>query len=311
MHKKRLKLLYFSLGGSEAKEYSLNFLNIIFIASIVLLVCTGVVFLSLSLFTDVFQNVQVAHYQEQNTELKTKIAEFEEKVNEIEAQIRLIEKEDEDLRVFVDLAQVDEETKQMGYGGLATSTYSMYSNSTDEYMNQALQTERELESLDQKMQFLVKSRDLIKNKYDSNLDSLRRIPSIKPVRGGRITSDYGYRIHPLTGQRRFHKGIDWGCARGTDVFAPADGIVVETVHKYTPNYSWGRYVLIDHGNGIQTRYAHLNRILVKNGQKVSRWTRIGRVGTTGGSTAPHLHYEVIVNGETTNPERYIFEDENG
>lgn len=121
------------------------------------------------------------------------------------------------------------------------------------------------------------------------------------VSGKRISSYYGYRIHPITGQRRFHDGIDIAATHGNRVYAYTDGRVVEAGW----NGGYGNCILVDHGNGLKTRYAHLSRIYVRVGQRVKTGERIGAVGSTGNSTGPHLHFEVIKNGRTKNPLNYI------
>lgn len=121
------------------------------------------------------------------------------------------------------------------------------------------------------------------------------------VQGKRISSAYGWRIHPITGQRRFHDGLDITANHGNAVYAYTDGRVIQAGW----NGGYGNCILIDHGNGLRTRYAHLSRINVKVGQQVKVGQRIGAVGSTGNSTGPHLHFEVIKNGKTQNPLNYL------
>lgn len=121
------------------------------------------------------------------------------------------------------------------------------------------------------------------------------------VQGKRISSSYGSRIHPITGKRTFHSGVDIAANHGAGVYAYSSGRVVEA--RY--NGAYGNCIVIDHGNGLKTRYAHLSKMSVKAGQKVQTGQRIGSVGSTGRSTGPHLHFEVIVNGSTRNPLNYI------
>ncbi|NLY76002.1 MAG: M23 family metallopeptidase [Firmicutes bacterium] len=121
------------------------------------------------------------------------------------------------------------------------------------------------------------------------------------VHGKRISSLYGYRIHPITGKRRFHEGLDIAANHGNGVYAYTDGKVVEAGW----NGGYGNCILIDHGNGLKTRYAHLSRLYVQVGQRVKTGQRIGAVGSTGNSTGPHLHFEVIKNGRTQNPLNYL------
>jgi murein DD-endopeptidase MepM/ murein hydrolase activator NlpD len=121
------------------------------------------------------------------------------------------------------------------------------------------------------------------------------------VDGKRISSLFGYRIHPITGRRRFHDGLDIAAVTGKNVYAYTEGRVVETGW----NGGYGNCILIDHGNGLKTRYAHLSKIIVRIGQRVGTGERIGAVGSSGNSTGPHLHFEVIKNGRTQNPLNYL------
>ena len=129
-----------------------------------------------------------------------------------------------------------------------------------------------------------------------------RAPFALPVKSAfRFTSDYGYRRDPKTGGRRMHKGVDFAAPHGTDLYATADGVVTEA--GWTSGY--GRLIKIQHEFGIETRYAHLSKIRVKVGQRVSRGDHIGDMGATGRSTGVHLHYEVRVGGKAVNPMIYI------
>lgn len=128
----------------------------------------------------------------------------------------------------------------------------------------------------------------------------RAAPKLWPT-WGRITSRFGMRRHPITGKRDFHGGIDIANDKGTDVRAAAAGTV--TLAGYTPGF--GRLVVIDHGYGFITRYAHNSRIFVKKGQKVKRGSPIARMGSSGHSTGTHLHYEVLSDGKLINPLRYL------
>lgn len=125
-------------------------------------------------------------------------------------------------------------------------------------------------------------------------------PSIWPITGW-ISSGFGSRRDPFTGGADFHPGLDIAGPHGQEILAPADGTVTNAGH----NGNYGNQILIDHGFGIVTRYAHLSRFDVTIGQHVRRGQVIGYVGSTGRSTNPHLHYEVLVNGRLTNPLRLL------
>ncbi len=127
------------------------------------------------------------------------------------------------------------------------------------------------------------------------------IPSIWPITGP-LRTGYGMRNDPFGGLSvEFHKGQDISAPTGTPINATADGVVV--IARWVKGYGYGIY--IDHGNGISTRYGHLSRIDVTEGQTVKRGEHLGLVGSTGRSTGPHLHYEVRINGEAINPLRYL------
>lgn len=127
------------------------------------------------------------------------------------------------------------------------------------------------------------------------------VPSGMPLAVARMSSDYGMREHPVLGGRRAHQGVDLAAASGTPVYATADG-VVDTA-EYSSSY--GNLIKVDHGAQLETRFAHLSRMVVGAGQKVRKGDLIGYVGSTGRSTGPHLHYEVRVSGQAVNPMPYM------
>ncbi|WP_245907005.1 peptidoglycan DD-metalloendopeptidase family protein [Reichenbachiella versicolor] len=131
------------------------------------------------------------------------------------------------------------------------------------------------------------------------------VPSISPIKDEdltRLSSGYGYRIHPIFKVRKFHSGVDFAAPKGTNIYATADGIIVLLKSDFD---KFGKHMQINHGNGVSTFYAHMDGFEVQAGQKVKKGDIIGFVGNTGKSTAPHLHYEVIVNGEKVNPVKYM------
>jgi len=132
---------------------------------------------------------------------------------------------------------------------------------------------------------------------------LSATPSMKPAAGW-YTSTFGYRVSPYTDKPMMHEGLDIAASPGTPVYAPADGVV--SFSGYDAGY--GKLIVIDHGYGVETRYGHNSELHVKVGQKVRRGERIAAVGNTGRSTGPHLHYEIRVNGEPTDPVKYILEE---
>lgn len=131
---------------------------------------------------------------------------------------------------------------------------------------------------------------------------LSSIPSASPVDGW-ITSGFGPRISPFTGQKTMHKGIDVAAPMGTAIYAPADGVVIFSGAKA----GFGNFIMIAHGYGVVSRFGHNAQNMVQPGQKVKRGDQIGTVGMTGRSTGPHLHYEILVNGRYEDPKKFILD----
>ncbi|MEK6655481.1 MAG: M23 family metallopeptidase, partial [Thermodesulfobacteriota bacterium] len=125
-------------------------------------------------------------------------------------------------------------------------------------------------------------------------------PSLWPVKGW-VTSEFGRRISPFGGERELHRGIDIATKFGQAIQAPAAGVVAEVTYQNDV----GRTILIDHGHGLSTSYAHLSKAVVRPGAPVRKADRIGYVGNTGRSTGSHLHYSVMLNGVAVNPRKYL------
>jgi murein DD-endopeptidase MepM/ murein hydrolase activator NlpD len=130
---------------------------------------------------------------------------------------------------------------------------------------------------------------------------LELAPSGQPVRSGWISSDYGMRRDPITGERTFHAGVDFVSRRGADVLAAASGVVIFAGVRS----GYGRVVEIDHGNGYVTRYAHNKENLVKAGALVGRGDVIALLGASGRTTGPHVHFEVLADGQPVDPAAFI------
>lgn len=139
------------------------------------------------------------------------------------------------------------------------------------------------------------------NKVEKLVDKYSRIPSIKPIRDAKLTSTFGYRYHPISGQREFHRGMDLDGTTSTPIYATADGKVVFEGWRQ----GYGRTIEVDHGNGFITLYAHNSRNLVSEGENVVKGQMIGYIGSSGYTTGTHLHYEVSFNGRLFNPKKFM------
>ncbi|TFZ07351.1 M23 family metallopeptidase [Ramlibacter henchirensis] len=127
------------------------------------------------------------------------------------------------------------------------------------------------------------------------------VPTQHPVNGVRAGSAFGYRIDPFTGRSALHTGLDFQADTGTAILAAAGGVVV----TQEPHHAYGNMVEVDHGNGLVTRYAHASRVLVRKGDLVKRGQKIAEVGSTGRSTGPHLHFEVMLDGVPQDPQKFL------
>ncbi len=127
------------------------------------------------------------------------------------------------------------------------------------------------------------------------------LPNSSPVAVAFNSSSFGWRIDPFNGHKAFHEGLDFTAAVGTPIYAAAGGIV--STAEQTPDY--GKIVKIDHGSGLETRYAHASKIFVRAGERVEKGQKIAEVGSTGRSTGPHLHYEIRLAGNPLDPRKYL------
>lgn len=193
--------------------------------------------------------------------------------------------------------------RNSGFGGVGRYDYLFQLSSSD----LIIQTTQKVDILTKQLYIQSKSFDDIVKMAKQQKDKLQHIPSIQPVSNkdlSKMASGYGTRIDPIYGTRRFHAGMDFAAKTGTDIYATGNGTVIYTDWKQ----GYGMCVIINHGFGYETLYAHMDSYMVRPGQKVVRGEKIGEVGNTGKSTGPHLHYEVRVKGQPDNPAKYYFMD---
>jgi murein DD-endopeptidase MepM/ murein hydrolase activator NlpD len=164
----------------------------------------------------------------------------------------------------------------------------------------------ELAAMDSRARQLAGRLDTVESKLEERVRWISSTPAIAPVRGI-LTSGFGYRADPMTGERGIHQGLDIAASAGQPVHASADGIVTQAGEVS----GLGRAVYLAHGYGLVTRYGHMSRVDVRPGQRIKRGDVLGLVGNTGRSTGYHLHYEVRLDGSPVNPLGYILDDASG
>ena len=207
-------------------------------------------------------------------------------------------------RVIFEADPIPDETRKAGYGGV--NRYKQFEGF--EYSTVIKEVTKQTDRISKQMVVQSQSFDEIWNMAKQRDKMLASIPSIMPVKVTdlkQMASGYGYRMDPVYKTTKFHTGMDFSADQGKQVFVTGDG----TVEYADADYSgYGIHIIVDHGFGYKTIYAHLSEKYVKAGQKLKRGELIGLVGNTGKSTGPHLHYEVRKNGEPLNPINFYFND---
>ena len=216
----------------------------------------------------------------------------------------MADRDDNIYRVIFESEPIPTEARKAGYGGV-----DRYKN-LEGYRNSDIlvQTAKKLDKITAKTYVQTKSFDEVYDMAINKTRLLASIPAIQPVNNKdlrRLSSYFGYRTDPYYKVRKFHEGVDFSAPTGTEIYTTGDGVVTKSNRS---RYGYGNQVIIDHGFGYKTMYAHLQSTKVRTGQRVKRGQTIGTVGSTGKSTAPHLHYEVWKNGKPVNPINYFFND---
>jgi murein DD-endopeptidase MepM/ murein hydrolase activator NlpD len=245
---------------------------------------------------------ELASLQRENESLLAHVAEVAERLDQIAVTVAQSGEKEREARLLAGLDPVDSETRRLGVGGpLVTQSVA------GELSSPALSFEiegqsRRIDELERRVAFQRRSFKESITLLSSRRDKLDRTPTISPLRDlHALSSGYGWREDPFTGEDAFHYGIDMRAPEGTPVYATAAGTVVAVESKR----DYGLTVVIDHGDGTETRYAHLSSSDRKPGDSVSRGDNVGSVGNSGRSTGPHVHYEVRVDGVAQNPNQYI------
>ena len=216
----------------------------------------------------------------------------------------LQERDDNIYRVIFEAEPIDASIRRAGFGGV--NRYKKYEGF--KHSDLVAELHKKVDQVSKAIYVQSKSFDAVLDLAQNKEEMLAHIPAIQPVANKnlkRMASGYGNRIHPVYKTKKMHWGMDFSAPKGCEVYATGDG-KIEKVKRSKRGY--GNQVKIDHGYGYKTFYAHLNKYIVKRGQKVKRGDLIGYVGSTGTSTAPHLHYEVIKNKRKVNPVNYYFND---
>lgn len=234
---------------------------------------------------------QYEQLQGQIAELNTALAELEHRDNNI-------------YRTVFEAAPLPDSVR---YG----KKYSEIDNRQLAYINpdeMLEQVKDNIAALDNRIHMQQHSYDTLEKMVKSKEEMLRSIPAIQPVSNktlSHLASGFGYRIDPIYKTAKMHTGLDFAAPLGTPIYATGDGVIEDASYDAG---GYGNHVIINHGYGYETLYGHMIRIKVRDGQRVKRGEVIGWIGSTGKSTGPHCHYEVIKNGEKIDPIHFFFND---
>ena len=243
---------------------------------------------------------ELAQYKRQTRLLNDRVERAEKVLENLE------ERDDALYRTIFESTPIDEAERRSGIGGV--ERYEEF----DQMKNGELlkKTTKRVDDLTKRIYVESKSLDELYDMARNKNERLAAMPAIMPVAKNKckVVSGFGYRFHPILRYRRLHSGIDMTARKGTPVYATGDGVVRVAGRNPQGMSGYGVVVVIDHGYGFQTLYAHLQNAKVRMGQKVKRGEQIGTVGSTGMSTGSHLHYEVIQNGKKVDPVYYFFND---
>jgi len=250
----------------------------------------------------------LASLQEENTFQKQQISSLAGKMETINQKMSELKEFDKKIRAMVSMdpskgsksESAGEAQQFIGIGGSDSSLGGSNSPSERGHKKLVRMMYRALDNLDSDISVQKDEKAELLRLMDRQKSILACTPSIWPARGW-ISSGFGYRLSPFTTEKELHRGLDICSRKGSPIIAPADGVV--TAIEYDPGY--GKTVTINHGYGLNTMYAHLEKVLVKKGQVVRRHQEIAQVGDSGRTTGAHLHYEVYLNGVPVNPVRYI------
>lgn len=243
------------------------------------------------------------------TQLKTQYSSINQDIDILSKVLTNIQDRDANVhRIIFGMDPIDESVWNGGVGG-----HNKYNTSLTKFKSTGdllVESREKLDKLKRQLAIQSKSLDEVEDLASKREEMMASVPAIKPIRSDHIQrnigslSGFGMRMHPVFKRRKMHTGIDFTCPLGTPIHASGDGRI--TAIEYMKS-GYGTHVVIDHGFGYSSLYAHMSEVDVTLGQKVKRGQVIGKVGSTGTSTAPHLHYEVIHKNKKVNPIHYCMD----
>lgn len=248
-----------------------------------------------------FDSPTEENLRSENRELRTQYKILNRRIeNSLKVMERLQERDDNFYRVMMQMEPLSQIQRLAGLE--QSSRYQEIDNMSDAALVSSLN--RRMDLMERQILAQVQSYDQLRETIGKEKEKMSHIPGVLPIKGDDFTlaCGFGHRKDPVFGHSKYHEGIDITSPLGTPVYATGDGKVAAAERRA----GQGNFIEINHGYNYQTRYAHLAEMTVKEGDEIKRGQLIGRVGSTGVSSGPHLHYEVCFHGEAQNPVNYFF-----
>jgi len=305
--RKKISFFILSNNSSPVKQLTvsramLRFLGGLFAACLILITYVIYDYTNLKKTVSDYQELQnrISHQSDEIAGQRNQVQKFADEITALKSKLIALNDFENKIRIIANIEKTADQDSLFGVGGSIPDDLDTRIPLTEKHnslMREMHEQTKQLELASGKQQEGFES---LFNFLQDQRNLLSSTPAVRPVKGW-TTSGFGYRKSPFTGLREFHKGLDIATRMATPVIATADGIVSFTGTKGL----LGRVVTIDHGHGIVSRYGHLGKVLKKRGAAVKRGDIIARVGVTGRTTGPHVHYEVLLNGLPVNPIKYI------
>lgn len=279
------------------------FLNSLGFLTVALIFAIGLIMV----YNHYFDSPKEALLKKENQEMRLYYELMNKEVDDMKEMLSVLQDKDDNVyRTIMEAEPIPSNIRNSGVGG--TERYKELLGKDIEQAEMIIGALQKIEKIKKQMYIQTKSYDEILDLANKKSQMLAALPAIQPVSNKelkRLASGFGFRTDPIYKVRRMHEGVDFSADRGTPIYSTGDGVIIKVK---TNIGGYGKEIEVSHGFGYVTKYAHMQDFNVKIGQRVKRGDCIGFVGSTGKSTAPHLHYEVIKNGKRVNPVYYFFQD---
>ncbi len=288
MPSRKFTILIIPEGSHRVRRLNLRRNVLLSVAGAFLLCCLAIGVLAVDYFRTHLDRHEFHRLKVQNRVQQQQLQRLAAGIEDLQKEMVVLAQNDAKVRVLAQLSKPRTDTLS-GVGGPSEENPDRFSD-----------LQKQIDEVRQAIELRRESQEEIQGFLNDQRSLLAAKPKGWPVKGW-MTSGFGMRISPFSGQRKMHEGLDIAARTGTPIFASADGIVSRA--ETAPGY--GKLVVLDHGYGFKTYFGHNSKIFVKVGQRIKRGDRIAAVGSTGSSTGSHLHYEVRRNGVPLNPRKYL------